>query len=64
MGDDGRRMILAILVITLLAPGLAFLIFVVFQGLLLGKADPPGDEVGAPPRDPDDTTEHDENAES
>lgn len=55
-------MMLAILVITLLTPGLAFLIFIVFQALL-GKADPPRDGAGESPGNPDDTTDHKENAE-
>jgi hypothetical protein len=54
-GDDEQPMMLAILVISLLAPGLAFLIYIVFQALLLGKAD---DEDSEP------ADEHDQNAES
>jgi hypothetical protein len=48
-GMMGPRVLVATLVITLLAPGLAFLIYIVVQALL-GKAD-------APPRpDPHDST--------
>jgi hypothetical protein len=50
----GPRVLVATLVITLLAPGLAFLIYIVVQALL-GKADspprqrPPPDSSDAPP---------------
>lgn len=63
MGDDGCRMMLAILVITLLVPGLAFLIFIVFQAMLLGKAHDKPEGNDRSPRSRDGTKGHEGDAE-